>query len=118
MIDPPRQSSIDAVAAAQEAGIRVIMITGDHMVTAQAIAAQIGIGDGTDETYAMSGEELRAYDDLSQIVQKYCIFARVDPADKMRLVTALQEHDHVVAMTGDGVNDAPALKKSDIGICV
>lgn len=117
LIDPPRNEAIEAVKACQSAGIRVIMITGDHAITARAIGAQMGIGDG--ET-AISGPELESYDEatLLNAVQKSDIFARVSPEQKLLLVTVLQKHDHVVSMTGDGVNDAPALKRADVGVAM
>lgn len=113
MIDPPRKSSIEAVKKCHEAGIKVVMITGDHKITAIAIAKEIGI-----EGDALSGEELDEIKDLSEIVDKISIFARVNPEHKMKIIEALNKKGEVVAMTGDGVNDAPALKASHIGICV
>lgn len=116
MIDPPRPESKEAVAAARKAGIRTIMITGDHMETASAIAKEIGIltrGAGV-----MSGEELSTIseDELCEIVENYSVYARVSPEDKIRIVEAWQQNGEVVAMTGDGVNDAPALRNADVGI--
>lgn len=119
MIDPPREEAIHAVAKCQQAGIRVKMITGDHAVTAQAIAVQIGIQDaGT--TPVISGRELAAISDreLPEIADRTTVFARVAPEQKLRLVRALQSWGHVIAMTGDGVNDGPALKQADIGIAM
>jgi len=117
IIDPPRGDAISAVQQCKSAGIRVKMITGDHATTARAIGAQMGIGDGTtallgQELQAMSGEELR------QAVERVDVFARVSPEHKLRLVEALQANGEVVAMTGDGVNDAPALKRADIGVAM
>jgi len=114
--DPPRTEAIDAVRECQEAGIRVKMITGDHALTAGAIAAQLGIGDGT----VLTGAELDAIsdEDLPLRAEAVDVFARVSPAHKLRLVTALQRQGWITAMTGDGVNDAPALKKADIGIAM
>lgn len=119
MIDPPREEAIAAVAKCQAAGIRVKMITGDHAVTAQAIANQIGITDA-DTIPAISGRELSQIsdDDLPEIANRTTVFARVAPEQKLRLVRALQNCGHVLAMTGDGVNDGPALKQADIGIAM
>jgi magnesium-transporting ATPase (P-type) len=119
MIDPPRPRAIAAVRTCHGAGIRVKMITGDHIDTARAIAQRIGIGrDGS--TDALSGSELAALGDaaLQAAVMRYDVFARVEPEQKLRLVRALQAQGEVVAMTGDGVNDAPALKSADIGIAM
>jgi Ca2+-transporting ATPase len=118
MIDPPRPEAIAAVAACKEAGIRVKMITGDHRGTAQAIGAQLGL---VDEGHpALSGAELSAIgeDELGEVVARTHVFARVSPEHKLHLVRALQRQGHVVAMTGDGVNDAPALKQADIGVAM
>ncbi|HFE37169.1 MAG TPA: cation-transporting P-type ATPase [Gammaproteobacteria bacterium] len=117
IIDPPREEACQAVQACKSAGIRIKMITGDHSITARAIGAQIGIGDGTT---AINGAELQTYDtvQLNEAVQHCDIFARVSPEQKLRLVTALQTRGEVVAMTGDGVNDAPALKRADIGVAM
>jgi len=115
MIDPARKEAIFAVKKCHEAGIKVIMITGDHKVTAQAIATKIGIpGD------ALSGIELDKMneEELFQCIKHVGIFARVNPEHKMRIVESLQKHGFVVAMTGDGVNDAPSLKKADIGVAM
>jgi len=117
MIDPPREDAISAVRKCQAAGIRVKMITGDHRVTACAIGAQLGIGDGR---RAVAGIELDEIDDieLRRIAADVDIFARANPEHKLRLVKALQENGDIVAMTGDGVNDAPALKRADIGVAM
>jgi cation-transporting P-type ATPase F len=119
MIDPPREEAIAAVAKCQQAGIRVKMITGDHAVTAQAIAKQIGIV-GADTVPAISGRELADISnaDLPEIADRTAVFARVAPEQKLRLVRALQSRGHILAMTGDGVNDGPALKQADIGIAM
>lgn len=117
MIDPPRSEAIKAVAACQEAGIKVKMITGDHLVTAKAIGETLGIGI---RKKALSGKELQLLSDeqLNVIIDDVDVFARTSPEQKLRLVTALQSKGHVVAMTGDGVNDAPALKRADVGIAM
>lgn len=121
MMDPPRDEAISAVKACQNAGIQVKMITGDHISTASAIAQQIGLkGLGTDAQYAYSGHALEELTDaeLVKVAVNSAVFARVTPKQKLRLVEALQSQGHVVAMTGDGVNDAPALKQADIGIAM
>jgi magnesium-transporting ATPase (P-type) len=117
MIDPPRPEAIEAVAKCQRAGIRVKMITGDHALTARSIGAQMGIGDGT---RALTGREVEEASDeaLVGIVREHDVFARSSPEHKLRLVRALQAQGEVAAMTGDGVNDAPALKQADIGIAM
>ncbi len=115
MIDPPRVEVKPLVETCQNSGIRVIMITGDHVATATAVANQIGIvGDG------LTGEDLDKMDDraFTDAVETVNIYARVNPSFKMRIVDALKKKGHIVAMTGDGVNDAPALKKADIGIAM
>lgn len=115
MIDPPRQEAIAAIRECRAAGIRPIMITGDHVVTASAIAAQMGIL--TEDTKAITGAELAEMSDkeLKRNIADYSVYARVTPADKIRIVKAWKKRGDVVAMTGDGVNDAPALKAADIG---
>lgn len=117
IIDPPRPEAIAAIKVCHQAGIRVKMITGDHAGTAKAIGREMGIGDGK---HAVTGDELeRATDeDLRRIVQENDIFARTSPKHKLRLVQALQANREVVAMTGDGVNDAPALKRADVGVAM
>lgn len=119
MIDPPREEAIRAVDACQEAGIQVKMVTGDHAVTASAIAHMMHLSQ-QDHAPALSGRDLRDRDDdaLSNAVEDTAVFARVAPEQKLRLIEALQAKGHVVAMTGDGVNDAPALKQADIGIAM
>jgi magnesium-transporting ATPase (P-type) len=114
--DPPREEAIAAVRDCKAAGIRVKMITGDHADTARAIAAQIGIGNDQ----ALTGVEIDALDDdaLRQAVRDVDVFARASPEHKLRLVTAMQANGEIVAMTGDGVNDAPALKRADIGVAM
>jgi cation-transporting ATPase F len=123
MIDPPREEAITAVSVCQRAGIQVKMITGDHLTTATAIARLIGLkgadGDNLDR-YAVSGHELSEMTDqeLVNVAGRATVFARVSPEQKLRLVKALQANGEVVAMTGDGVNDAPALKQADIGVAM
>ena len=118
MMDPPREESKQAVADAKSAGIRTIMITGDHKVTATAIARQIGIFEEGD--MAVTGQELDALSDskLDQVLEKISVYARVSPENKIRIVDAWQRRGNIVSMTGDGVNDAPALKKADIGVAM
>lgn len=115
MIDPPREEAKDAVTICKKAGIKPVMITGDHVLTAKAIATQLGIFNDGDKT--ATGEELNQITDeqLAEHIREYSVFARVSPEDKIRIVKAWQSHNEVVAMTGDGVNDAPALKAADIG---
>lgn len=123
MIDPPRPEAKRAVAACLAAGIQVKMITGDHRVTAAAIAAELGLeGERTADgrLRAVSGQELEStpVEELPALAEKVAVFARVAPEQKLKLVRALQSRGHVVAMTGDGVNDAPALKQADIGVAM
>jgi Ca2+-transporting ATPase len=118
MIDPPRAEAKAAIATCTGAGIRPVMITGDHPLTAQAVAHELGLLDSGGRV--VTGAELEAMteDQLSREVEEISVYARVSPAHKLRVVTAWQENGHIVAMTGDGVNDAPALKKADIGIAM
>lgn len=118
LIDPPRKDVYEAIKVSKEAGIRVIMITGDHKDTATAIAKDLKIINKDEQV--MSGRELDLLDDesLSKVINKYNVFCRVNPSNKLRIVNCLQEKNKVVAMTGDGINDAPALKKADIGIAM
>ena len=115
IVDPPRPAAKDAIAQAKAAGIQVRMITGDHAVTAGAIAHQLGI-----EGRAITGAEFRAMSDEEAMrqIDGIGVIARVSPEDKVHLVDILRKKGHVVGMTGDGVNDAPALKKADIGIAM
>ncbi len=115
MIDPPRPEAIEAIRECDAAGIRTIMITGDHVVTASAIARQLGILH--DDSEAITGAQLAAMSDeeLFQNIRRYRVYARVTPSDKIRIVKAWQQAGEIVSMTGDGVNDAPALKAADIG---
>jgi Ca2+-transporting ATPase len=118
MMDPPREESFSAVAACIEAGIKPVMITGDHKITAAAIAKQIGILK--DESEAVEGFEIEKWSDekLKEKVADIAVYARVSPEHKIRIVKAWQEKGNVVAMTGDGVNDGPALKQADIGVAM
>lgn len=118
MMDPPRPESVQAVADAKRGGIRTVMITGDHKTTAAAIARQIGIF--SDGDMALSGVELDAMDDaaLDEVLPKVAVYARVSPEHKIRIVAAWQRRGCIVSMTGDGVNDAPALKQADIGVAM
>ncbi len=118
MMDPPREEAIDAVKVCRQVGIRPVMITGDHKLTAVAVAKEIGIFREGDQV--LTGEELVRMDEheLAAVVEKVTVYARVSPMDKLKIVRAWKEKGHVVAMTGDGVNDAPALKHADIGIAM
>ncbi|MBA5941749.1 MAG: HAD-IC family P-type ATPase [Methanophagales archaeon] len=136
MIDPPREEAIEAIKKCKTAGIRVLMITGDHVQTAEAIASQLGIGRGEgdgegagegesesrnrDRNRGLTGEELERMTDseLSEALNKVSVYARVAPEHKYRIVKQLQKSGEIVAVTGDGVNDAPALKRADIGIAM
>ncbi|HLS74213.1 MAG TPA: HAD-IC family P-type ATPase, partial [Actinomycetaceae bacterium] len=118
IIDPPRDEAIDAIRACREAGIRVKMITGDHAGTATAIAREMGIGEA--DTAAVTGAQLEAATDaeLRVLATERDVFARTSPEHKLRLVQALQAEGQVVSMTGDGVNDAPSLKRADVGVAM
>jgi len=118
IIDPPRPEAAEAIKTAFNAGILTVMITGDHAITAEAIAKQVGLL--THGEKVMTGLELESISDeeLCRTVPQYTVYARVSPEDKIRIVEAWQEHNEVVAMTGDGVNDAPALKAADVGVAM
>ncbi len=120
LLDPPRPESAESVAICRKAGIKTVMITGDHQVTAEAIAQEVGIITEGENAGILTGRDLDQMSDeeLNDSVMETGIYARVSPKHKMRIVTALQENNQVVAMTGDGVNDAPALKKADIGVAM
>jgi magnesium-transporting ATPase (P-type) len=117
LLDPPRKEAVEAVHECHGGGIRVTMITGDHKITAAAIAKMLGIGDGRT---AVAGTEIEGMDEatLQETVRHVDVFARASPEHKIRLVEAIQANNQIVAMTGDGVNDAPALKKADIGVAM
>ncbi len=117
LIDPPREEVKEAVAITKTAGIRTVMITGDHPLTAQEIARQLGIFD---TGRVLTGAELQnmPFEELKRIVDEVRVFARVSPEQKLKIVQALQENGHIVSMTGDGVNDAPALRRADIGVAM
>jgi magnesium-transporting ATPase (P-type) len=119
MIDPPRPEAITAVRACQSAGIQVKMITGDHIVTARAIAQRMGI-QTSEGMFAFTGQQLTPMNasEIQNAAVEGSVFARIAPTQKLQLVEALQAKGHIVAMTGDGVNDAPALKQADIGIAM
>ena len=118
MIDPPREEVKGSIEISKKAGIRTIMITGDHKNTAVAIAKELGIADSIDE--AMAGSEIDSYSDeeFTKIINNYKVFARVSPEHKVKIVKAFKSHGNIVSMTGDGVNDAPSLKAADIGVAM
>lgn len=120
MLDPPRAEAAHAVRTAQAAGVRVVMITGDHPRSAAAIAREIGITAGSTRERIVTGSEIETMDDaaLTRAATSAAVYARVSPEHKLRIVRALQDQGHIVAMTGDGVNDAPALKAADIGVAM
>ena len=118
MIDPPREEVAESVKTCRQAGLRTIMITGDHKITALAIAKKLNIYQNSD--LAISGSELdqMSDDELDQAVKKATVFARVSLADKLRIIQSLKRNGEVTAMTGDSVNDSPALKAADIGVAM
>jgi P-type Ca2+ transporter type 2C len=120
MLDPPREAVADAIATCHRAGIRILMITGDYGITAESIARRVGMVAPDADVRIVNGDELAAIDEdeLRRVVAGPVIFARATPAQKLRVVTALQANGEVVAVTGDGVNDAPALKRADIGVAM
>ena len=120
MIDPPRNEVPHAIQTCKRAGIKTVMVTGDHRLTAVAIAKQIGMLEDTSLTSVMTGTELEEMDDddLDKVIEDIKVFARVSPEHKMRIAQSLKRNGHIVAMTGDGVNDAPALKAADIGVAM
>src|SRR5262249_9808534 len=117
LLDPPRKEAIEAAKECHAGGIRVTMITGDHRITAAAIANMLGIGDGKTTITGAEIEETNTAA-LQESVQNVDVFARASPEHKLRLVKAIQANKQIVAMTGDGVNDAPSLKKADIGVAM
>jgi len=118
MMDPPREEAMEAVQKCKRAGIRVVMVTGDHARTANAIARQLGIGEGEDRV--LTGEELSRMsdDELYDVVETASVYARAAPEHKFRIINQLRRRGHIIAATGDGVNDAPALKAADIGVAM
>jgi Ca2+-transporting ATPase len=121
MMDPPREEAKLAIKKCEEAGIKTVMITGDHKLTAVAVAKELGmLKGGDDENLMLTGVELDAINDeeFEKIVERVSVYARVSPEHKLRIVQALKKKGHIVAMTGDGVNDAPALKQADIGVAM
>ncbi len=118
MIDPPRPEVKESIKACHEAGIKTVMITGDHLITAKAIATDLGILPANGKTLEGKVLETMSVEQLNDIIEDVYVFARVSPEHKLKIVKALQENGHVVAMTGDGVNDAPAIKAANIGIAM
>ncbi len=119
MIDPPRAEVREAVKLAKQAGLKIIMVTGDHKLTAEAIAREVGIIE-EDNSLVITGEELERMSDaeLDELIENVAVFARVSPEHKLRIIDSLKRKGHIVAMTGDGVNDAPSVKRADIGIAM
>jgi len=120
MIDPPRKEVPPAIRLCKQAGIRSVMVTGDHRLTAVAIAREIGLLEDEAAHSVLTGDDLSAMsdDDLDEVIEEVRVFARVSPEHKMRIAQSLKRRGHIVAMTGDGVNDAPALKAADIGVAM
>ncbi|MBM3705893.1 MAG: HAD-IC family P-type ATPase, partial [Actinobacteria bacterium] len=118
MIDPPRPEVFNAVAKCKESGINIIMVTGDHKLTAKAIGAELGILGENDRLVDEEEFSRMSNEDLIRDIEKIKVFARVSPEHKVNIVDALKQNDHIVAMTGDGINDAPSLKKADIGLAM
>ncbi len=121
MIDPPREEAREAIRSCGAAGIRTVMVTGDHKLTAGAVARELGLlRDGQEERRVLDGRDLErmSEEDLAAAVHHVAVYARVSPEHKLKIVNAWKRHRHVVAMTGDGVNDAPALKRADIGVAM
>ncbi|GAH74975.1 unnamed protein product, partial [marine sediment metagenome] len=118
IVDPPRIEVKDAVKKARDAGIRTIVVTGDHQLTAEAVAIETGIMKEKDAGKSLSGRDLEDISDeeLSQTIKDVSVFARVSPEHKLRIINSLRKDGEIVAMTGDGINDAPSVKKSDVGI--
>ncbi|MGQ9721350.1 MAG: calcium-transporting P-type ATPase, PMR1-type [Candidatus Jordarchaeum sp.] len=118
MLDPPREEAIMAVQTSKKAGIKVVMITGDNEFTARSIARKLGLLEGDSKVLTGADLENMSEAQLDEVVQEVAVYARVSPEHKLRIVKSLQKKDHIVAMSGDGVNDAPALRKADIGVAM